>query len=104
MSCITFVASLYQQLRNKQSLKENPKIQYNQVLFNIRVKPKPKSKAYAVKSDDGEKPEFPISGETDKKASHEKPKRTNIQNAVSKTNRRKTKMSNNPILDFNPVK
>jgi len=42
--------------------------------------------------------------QTDKKASHEKPKRTNIQKAVTKTNSRKTKMSNNPILDFNPVK
>ena len=91
MSWTIFVASLYQQLRNKQSLKENPKIQNNQVLFNIRVKTKTKIQSLCCKKRWWQKTRISNIRQTDKKGSHEKPKRTNIQNAVTNNISRKTK-------------
>ena len=98
--CI-FVSAIEKQTVAKRKSKKSNTTKF----FSISdKKPKPKSKAYAVKSDDGKKPEFPISGRPIKRKATKNQKEPISKKLLSKLAAEKPKMSNNPILDFNPVK
>jgi hypothetical protein len=93
--CI-FVSAIEKQTIAKRKSKKSNTTKF----FSISdKKPKPKSNAYAVKSDDGKKPEFLISGRLLKREATKNQKEPISKKLLLIISAEKPKMSNNPTFD-----